>query len=84
MSVGKKGGCWLHTDTIKLNLNGTSALLKHHLVAKGYSQNMERADYHETSIAKIAFLCLLISLATACHWPLQQLDGKSFFFFIVL
>ncbi|RVW25077.1 Copia protein [Vitis vinifera] len=54
--------------------------LKAHLVAKGYTQ-FYGSDYGDTfsPVAKIAFVHLLLSMATMRSWPLYQLDIKNAF-----
>ena len=48
------------------------------LVAKGYTQSYG-IDYDEifSPIAKISFLCTLISLAANLDWPIFKLDVKN-------
>ena len=50
------------------------------MVAKGYTQ-VYGSDYGDTfsPVAKIAYVCLLLSMATMCSWPLYQLDIKNVF-----
>jgi len=64
---------------MKLNHDVSLALLKAHLVAKGYSQ-VYVMDYQDTSLdAKMTFVWILISLTTTYHWPLHQFDVKNIF-----
>ena len=60
--------------------NGLVDRLKARLVAKGYTQQYG-SDYYDTfsSVAKIAFVCLLFSMAAMRSWPLFQLDIKNVF-----
>jgi len=60
---------------VKLNPDGTLACLKARLVVKGYSLTYG-VDYQDTfsSVAKMASVRLLISLAATYHWTLHQLD----------
>ena len=50
------------------------------MLAKGYTQ-VYGSDYGDTfsSIAKIAYVLLLLSMATMCSWHLYQLDIKNVF-----
>ena len=54
--------------------------LKACLVAKGYTQQYG-SNYYDTFslVAKIAYVCLLLSMATMRSWPLFQLDIKNVF-----
>jgi len=54
-------------------------------VAKGYPQTYG-VDYQDTfsSIAKVASVWLLISLATIHHWTLHQLDIENAFLHSIL
>ena len=65
-------------SVLKLSSDGTLARLKARLVAKGYPQTYG-VDYQDTfsSIAKVASVWLLISLATIHHWTLHELDIKK-------
>ena len=50
------------------------------MVTKGYTQ-VYGSDYGDTFslVAKIAFVCLLLSMAAMCSWSLYQLDIKNAF-----
>ena len=50
------------------------------MVAKAYTQ-VYGSDYGDTfsPVAKIASVCLLLSMAAMCSWPLFQLDIKNAF-----
>ena len=50
------------------------------MVAKGYTQ-VYGSDSGDTfsHVAKIASVCLLLSMAAMCSWPLYQLDIKNVF-----
>ncbi|KAF3633189.1 Omega-amidase NIT2 [Capsicum annuum] len=54
--------------------------LKARLVSKGYTQ-IFGLDYSDTcsAVAKIASVCLFLSMASVRHWPLYQLDIKNAF-----
>ena len=72
-------GCrWVYT--VKVGPDGQIDRLKTHLVVKGYTQ-VYGSDYGDTfsSVAKIASVCLLLSMAALCSWPLYQLDIKNAF-----
>ena len=72
-------GChWVYT--VKVGLDGQVDRLKARLVAKGYTQ-VFGSDYGDTFslVAKIAFVCLLLSMAAMCSLPLYQLDIKNVF-----
>lgn len=72
--VGKQAvGCkWVFT--IKVNPDGLVARLKARLVAKRYAQAYG-VYYSDTfsSVAKLTFVCLFISLVAFHNWPLQQI-----------
>lgn len=72
-------GCkWV--STVKVNPDGFVAWLKPNLIAKGYAKKY-RVDYFDTfsRVAKLASICLFISLAATHYWPLHQLDIKNAF-----
>ena len=64
-------GCrWVFV--VKFNLDGSVARLKAHLVAKGYAHTYG-VDYSDTfsSVAKMTYIWLFISLATTHGWDLH-------------
>ena len=70
-------GCrWVYT--VKIGPDGRVDRLKAWLAAKGYTQ-IYGSDYYDTfsSVAKIASVRLLLSMATMQSWPLYQLDIKK-------
>ena len=72
-------GCrWVYT--VKIGRNGRVDRLKARLVVKGYTQ-VYGSDYYDTYslVAKIAFVRLLLSMATMQSWPLYRLDIKNVF-----
>ena len=72
-------GCrWLFT--IKVDLDGSIARLKAHIVTKGFAQ-IYGVDYSDTfsPIAKMTSIRLFISLAATYNWDLHQLDIKNVF-----
>ena len=82
LPAGKKViGCqWVFT--VKVNLDGSIARLKAHLVAKGYAQTYG-VDYSDTfsPVAKLTSIQLFISLTATHGWDLHQLDIKNVFLY---
>ena len=56
---------------MKVGPDGQVDRLKARLVAKGYTQQYD-SDYYDTfsPMAKIAYFCLLLSMAAKRSWPL--------------
>ena len=80
LPTGKKAiGCrWVFA--IKINPDGSVAGSKACLVAKGYAQTYGVVySYTFSSIAKISYVRLFISLAATHGWDLHQLDIKNTF-----
>ena len=72
-------GCrWVYT--MKVGPDGKIDWLKAHLVAKGYNQQYG-SNYYDTFslVAKIAYVCLLLSMVVMRSWLLFQLDIKNVF-----
>ena len=69
---------WVYTA--KIGLDGRADRLEACLVAKRYS-HIYGSDYYDTfsPVAKMAFVCLLLSMAAMSSWPLYQLDIKNAF-----
>ena len=65
---------------IKFTPDGSVARLKAHLVAKSYTRTYG-VDYSDTfsSVAKLTFVRLFISLAASYDWDLHQLDIRNVF-----
>ena len=72
LPIGKKAiGCrWVFT--VKFNPDGSVTRFKARLVAKGYAQTYG-VDYSYTfsPVAKLASVCLFISLAASYDWDLH-------------
>ena len=69
---------WVYT--VKVGPDGEIDRLKACLVAKGYTQQYG-SDYYDTFslVAKIVYVCLLLSMVVMRSWPLFQLDIKNAF-----
>ena len=70
-------GCrWVYT--VKIGPNGRVDRLKARLVAKGYTW-VYGSDYYDifSSVAKITFVHLLLSMTAMQSWSLYQLDIKN-------
>ena len=80
LPTGKKAiGCrWVFA--IKVNPDGSVARLKARLVAKGYAQTYGM-DYYDTfsTVAKMTYVQLFISLVATHNWDLHQLGIKNVF-----
>ena len=65
---------------LKVGPNGHVNCLKAHFVAKGYSW-IFGLDYGDnfSPMAKMASICLFLSMAAMKCWPLYQLDKKDAF-----
>ena len=65
---------------MKVGLEGHVDWFKARLVAKRYTQHYG-SDYYDTfsPLAKIASVCLLLSMVVMHSWPLFQLDIKNVF-----
>ena len=65
---------------MKIGPNGRVDRLKARLVAKGYTQ-VYGSEYYDifSPVAKIAFVCFLLSMAAMQSSPLYQLDIKNAF-----
>eukprot|EP00252_Welwitschia_mirabilis_P004224 TRINITY_DN1448_c0_g1_i8.p1 TRINITY_DN1448_c0_g1~~TRINITY_DN1448_c0_g1_i8.p1 ORF type:complete len:101 (-),score=20.02 TRINITY_DN1448_c0_g1_i8:363-665(-) len=80
LTKGKKhGGCeWLFT--IKYNSYGTVKRYKPRLVAMGFTQTYGVNKEALALVRKVIRVCVLLSPAVNCGWPLWQMDGKKCFF----
>ena len=80
LPTGKKAiGCrWVFA--VKVNPDGSVARLKAWLMAKGYAQSYG-VDYSDTfsTVAKMTFVRLFISLSATHNWDLHHLDIKNAF-----
>ena len=65
---------------VKMGPDGQVDRLKARLVSKGYIQQYG-SDYYDTfsPMAKITFVCLVLSMVAMRSWPLFQLDIKNAF-----
>ena len=65
---------------VKIGSDGQVGSLEAHLVAKGYTQ-IYGSDYYDTfsSVAKMAYVPLLLSMVAMSSWSLFQLDIKIAF-----
>ena len=65
---------------IKTRSDGTVDRYKARLVARGFTQEYV-IDYEETfaHVARLSSVKTLISISTACKWPLFQMDVKNTF-----
>ena len=70
-------GCRL-VYTVKIGPDSQVNCLKARLVAKGYTQ-IYGSDYYDTFflVAKIAYVCLLLSMVVMQSWLLYQLNIKN-------
>ena len=69
---------WVYT--VKIGPDGWVDRLNARLIAKKYTQ-IHGFDYYDTfsPIAKMAFVCFLLSITAMRSWPLYQLDIKNAF-----
>ena len=80
LPTGKNAISYRWVFVVKFNPDGSVARLKARLVDRGYAQTYG-VDYSNTfsSIAKLTFVCLFLSLATSYDWDMHQLDIKKVF-----
>ncbi|KAL0313918.1 UNVERIFIED_CONTAM: Retrovirus-related Pol polyprotein from transposon RE1 [Sesamum angustifolium] len=72
------GSKWVYK--VKLNPDGTVERYKARQVAKGYNQ-IEGVDFFDSfsPVAKTITVRIMFSIASACSWPIHQLDISNAF-----